>query len=356
MDTALPQLAGPDPHSPPGNPSVTVAPPLIQAENLKTFFPVTGGVFRKTVGHVKAVNGVSLEIGAGEVVSVVGESGCGKSTLGYSLLGLTLPTAGILRLNGQALDITRTSSWTPYRKDFQIVFQDPYTSLNPRHTVLEILSGPMRAHGLVDARHARDAVAALLAKVGLPPDYMHRFPHAFSGGQRQRLGIARALGLKPKLIVCDEVVAALDVSVQAQIVQLLMELRAELGLSLLFISHDLSLVKSISDKVLVMYLGKIVEAAEAQALFVAPRHPYSAALLESIPTLDRARKPKLLGGEIPSPVDLPPGCAFAGRCPSAQIRCREETPVLRSLNVTQAACHYPLADAAELNLSGPTRV
>jgi oligopeptide/dipeptide ABC transporter ATP-binding protein len=185
-------------------------------------------------------------------------------------------------------------------------------------------------------------VAGLLKKVGLSPDYMHRFPHAFSGGQRQRIGIARAIGLRPKLIVCDEVVAALDVSVQAQIIQLLMDLKAELGLSLLFISHDLSLVKAISDRALVMYLGKIVEEAKARDLFSKPRHPYTAALLESIPTLDRGRRPKLLGGEIPSPVNLPPGCAFAGRCPRAQERCRKETPELFRADASRAACFYPI--------------
>jgi oligopeptide/dipeptide ABC transporter ATP-binding protein len=316
--------------------------PLLEAKDLKTWFPVTGGVFRKTLGHVKAVNGVSLSIDAGEVVAVVGESGCGKSTLGYSLLGLVKPTSGSLALKGRALDIARLSSWDPMRREFQIVFQDPYTSLNPRHTVYEILAEPMRVHKVHEGRHLRDAVAGLLAKVGLDPDYMQRFPHAFSGGQRQRIGIARALGLMPRLIVCDEVVAALDVSVQAQIIQLLMDLKAELGLSLLFISHDLSLVKSISDRVLVMYLGKVVEEARAADLFARPRHPYTAALLESIPTLVRGRRPKLLGGEIPSPVDLPKGCAFASRCPRAQDSCRREVPELFEVGESRAACFFPL--------------
>ncbi|HKP95588.1 MAG TPA: oligopeptide/dipeptide ABC transporter ATP-binding protein [Fibrobacteria bacterium] len=316
--------------------------PLLEAQGLKTWFPVSGGVMRKTVGHVKAVNDVTFSMRPGEVLSVVGESGCGKSTLGYSLLGLVPPTAGRLSLAGKAVDIRRTSSWNPYRKDFQIVFQDPYTSLNPRHTVFETLAEPMRAHGICPVRELPERVAGLLGKVGLSPDYMHRFPHAFSGGQRQRIGIARAIGLNPKLLVCDEVVAALDVSVQAQIIRLLMDLKAELGLSLLFISHDLSLVKSISDRVLVMYLGKIAEAAAAPDLFAAPRHPYTAALLESIPTLDRSRRPKLLGGEIPSPVNLPEGCAFAGRCPRAQDRCRQETPVLFRADRSEAACFYPV--------------
>jgi oligopeptide/dipeptide ABC transporter ATP-binding protein len=315
---------------------------LLEVRGLKTWFPVVGGVFRSTTGHVKAVNGVDLAMDQGEVLSVVGESGCGKSTLGFSILGLTPPTAGTIKLAGEAVDIRSPSSWNRYRKDFQIIFQDPYTSLNPRHTVYEMIAEPMRVHGVCASRDLPDAVAGLLKKVGLSPDYMHRFPHAFSGGQRQRIGIARAIGLRPKLIVCDEVVAALDVSVQAQIIRLLMDLKAELGLSLLFISHDLSLVKAISDRVLVMYLGKIVEEAKAEDLFSRPRHPYTAALLESIPTLDRGRRPKLLGGEIPSPVNLPPGCAFAGRCPRAQDRCRKETPELLPADASWAACFYPI--------------
>ncbi len=329
------------------------AAPLLSVKNLKTWFPVTGGVLRKTTGYVKAVNDVSLEVHAGEVVSVVGESGCGKSTLGYSILGLAQPTGGELELAGKRIDIRRPSAWDPFRKDFQIIFQDPYTSLNPRHTLFEILAEPMRVHAIAPERQLRDRVAALLSKVGLSPDYMHRFPHAFSGGQRQRIGIARALSLDPKLIICDEVVAALDVSVQAQIINLLMDLKRELGLSLLFISHDLSLVKAISDRVLVMYLGKIAEEASAAELFSAPRHPYTAALLESIPTLDRGRRPKLLGGEIPSPVNLPAGCPFAGRCPKVQERCRRETPALlpagaagqagpaAAMGESRAACFYP---------------
>jgi oligopeptide/dipeptide ABC transporter ATP-binding protein len=316
--------------------------PLLEVRGLKTWFPVLGGVLRKTVAHVKAVNDVSFSMHAGEVLAVVGESGCGKSTLGYSILGLTPPTHGELALAGNAIDIAKPSSWNPFRKDFQIIFQDPYTSLNPRHTVFETLAEPLRAHGIYPAKELPDRVAHLLGKVGLPADYMQRFPHAFSGGQRQRIGIARALGLRPKLIVCDEVVAALDVSVQAQIIRLLMDLKSEFGLSLLFISHDLSLVKAISDRVMVMYLGKIVESASARDLFASPRHPYTAALLDSIPTLDRGRRPRLLGGEIPSPVNLPAGCAFAGRCAHAQHRCRHASPDLVPAALSQAACFYPL--------------
>ena len=317
-------------------------PPLLEVRGLTTWFPVVGGLLRKVQGHVKAVTDVSFSMGKGEVLAVVGESGCGKSTLGFSILGLTPPTEGTLSLAGHSIDIRSPSAWNPYRKDFQIIFQDPYTSLNPRHTVYEMLAEPMRVHRVCPSRELPDRVAGLLMKVGLSPDYMHRFPHAFSGGQRQRIGIARAIGLRPKLIICDEVVAALDVSVQAQIMQLLMDLKAELGLSLLFISHDLSLVKAISDRVLVMYLGKIVESATARDLFSHPRHPYTAALLESIPTLDRGRRPKLLGGEIPSPVNLPPGCSFAGRCARVQDRCRKETPALFPAADSEAACFFPV--------------
>ena len=215
---------------------------LLKVQDLQTHFPITGGLFRKTIGWVKAVDGVTLTVEEGEVLAVVGESGCGKSTLGNSILGLTLPTAGRLFLEGKEVDIKNARSWKPFRSDFQIIFQDPYSSLNPRHTIFEILSEPMRIHGICTRANAREKVAELLDLVGLPESAMDRFPHAFSGGQRQRIGIARAVGLRPRLIVCDEVTSALDVSVQAQIIQLLLKLKAELKLSLLFITHDLSLV------------------------------------------------------------------------------------------------------------------
>ena len=230
---------------------------LLKVQDLQTYFPITGGLFRKTTGWVKAVDGVSLSVEEGEVLAVVGESGCGKSTLGNSILGLTLPTAGRLFLEGKEIDITKAGSWKPFRSDFQIIFQDPYSSLNPRHTIFEILSEPMRIHGLCNRANAREKVAELLELVGLSESAMDRFPHAFSGGQRQRIGIARAVGLRPRLIVCDEVTSALDVSVQAQIIQLLLKLKAELKLSLLFITHDLSLVRNMSDRVCVMYGGRI---------------------------------------------------------------------------------------------------
>jgi len=326
---------------------------LIQAKRLKTWFPVTGGVLRRVTGHVKAVDGVDLEVGEGEVVSIVGESGCGKSTLGYSLLGLARPTAGELKLLGREIDMRKPASWNAFRKDFQIVFQDPNNSLNPRHTVFEILAEPMRIHRLYPEKEMHDRVADLLTRVGLEPDYMRRFPHAFSGGQRQRIGIARAIGLHPKLLVCDEVVSALDVSVQAQIIELLLQLKAELDLSLLFISHDLSLVKTLSDRILVMYLGRIVEAGPAREVFHSPRHPYTRALIDSIPTLERGRKPQTLHGEIPSPVNRPSGCAFAQRCPRVEADCRlidpplgvppDAVPEAGGEPAVQAACLHPLA-------------
>ena len=267
------------------------AVPLLLARNLTTSYPVTGGFWKRTVDHVRAVRDVSLRIDAGEIVGLVGESGCGKSTLGFSLLGLTLPTSGEIELSGKKIDIAKADSWKPHRRDFQVVFQDPYTALNPRLTVFELLSEPLRTHGLAPAAGLRAAATELLRQVGLPVDALDRFPHAFSGGQRQRLCIARALGVRPRLLVCDEVVSALDVSVQAQIVNLLLDLRREHGMALLFITHDLSLVRSIADRVLVMKDGEIVEEGEAAALFAAPRHPYTRTLLAAVPTLaKRARK------------------------------------------------------------------
>jgi ABC-type oligopeptide transport system ATPase subunit len=233
------------------------------------------------------VDGVSLEIRAGEIVALVGESGCGKSTLGFSLLGLTLPTSGEIELLGEPIDIRDAVSWKKYRRDFQIVFQDPYTALNPRLTVFELLAEPLKTHGLVPSAGLKDAVVELLRQVGLPEDSLQRFPHAFSGGQRQRLCIARALGVRPKLLVCDEVVSALDVSVQAQIVNLLLDLRRDHGLALLFITHDLSLVRSIADRVLVMHAGKVVEEGPTAELFANPRDEYTRTLLAAVPTLTR---------------------------------------------------------------------
>jgi len=266
---------------------MTATQPLLSARNLSTFYPVTGGFWKKTVNQVRAVDGVSLEVYPGEIVALVGESGCGKSTLGFSLLGLTLPTSGEIELAGKPVDIRRADSWNEFRRDYQIVFQDPYTALNPRLTVFELLAEPMRIHGLVPARDLRRAAVDLLRQVGLPEDALDRFPHAFSGGQRQRLCIARALGVRPKLIVCDEIVSALDVSVQAQIVNLLLDLKRDHGLALLFITHDLSLVRSIADRVLVMNAGKVVEEGPTAELFAHPRDEYTRTLLAAVPTLKK---------------------------------------------------------------------
>ena len=315
---------------------------LLEAKNLNTFFPVKGGVLQKVTGYVKAVNDVTLKVGEGEIVSVVGESGCGKSTLGLSILGLVPVTSGEIFLANNLIHFRNSVSWKPYRKDFQIIFQDPFTSLNPRHTIYRILSEPLLVHKIFTKKTVRDGVASLLDQVGLSPDYMQRFPHAFSGGQRQRIAIARSIGVHPKLIVCDEVASALDVSVQAQIIQLLMALRKEMGLALLFITHDLSLVKAISDRVYVMYVGKILESEPTRDLFENPQHPYSEALLNSIPTLDRSKRPQILKGEVPSPVNLPTGCIFRTRCPYAKEKCSERQPDLLHRNNGLVACYFPL--------------
>jgi peptide/nickel transport system ATP-binding protein len=262
-------------------------PPLLSARDLRTWFPVTGGFWKRTVDHVRAVDGVSLDVYPGEIVALVGESGCGKSTLGFSLLGLTPPTSGTIELLGNPIDIKNPDAWKRYRRDFQIVFQDPHTSLNPRLTVFELLSEPMRVHKIVPPAQLRAEAASLLRQVGLPEDALDRFPHAFSGGQRQRLCIARALGVQPKLIVCDEVVSALDVSVQAQIVNLLLELKKTHGLALVFITHDLSLVRAIADRVLVMNAGKLVEEGETAGLFADPQAEYTRTLLAAVPRMEK---------------------------------------------------------------------
>jgi oligopeptide/dipeptide ABC transporter ATP-binding protein len=315
---------------------------ILETRGLKVHFPVTGGVFGTVKGHIHAVNGVSLLVSKGEIVSVVGESGCGKSTLGLAMLGLVPITDGMVLLNGTEIDRRHPGAWKPFRKKFQIIFQDPFTSLNPRHTIFRILSEPLVLHGICARGAVKDQVNHLLQQVGLPPDYCSRFPHAFSGGQRQRIAIARAIGVQPSLIVCDEVVSALDVSVQAQIIHLLLRLKEEMNLSLLFIAHDLSLVKAISDRVYVMYMGHIVEASPAHELFTRPRHPYTQALLNSIPTLDRKIKPSTLAGEVPSPIDIPIGCVFRTRCPFARERCQSRQPEMTTDGNRTVACFFPL--------------
>ena len=315
---------------------------ILETRHLKTYFPVKGGIFYSVREYIKAVNDVTVAVHAGEIVSIVGESGCGKSTLGLSVLGLAPVTSGEIYLAGNEMKITNIDSWKPFRKDFQIIFQDPFTSLNPRHTIFRILSEPLLVHNICSRKDVKEGVAILLEQVGLSSDYMERFPHAFSGGQRQRIAIARSIGVRPKLIVCDEVASALDVSVQAQIIRLLMKLREKMGLSLLFITHDLSLVKAISDRVYVMYLGKILEIEPTAVLFETPQHPYTKALLEAIPTLNRSKRPKILEGEVPSPVNLPRGCLFQTRCRYKKERCMEQHPDLDPRNKGKVACYYPL--------------
>ena len=317
--------------------------PLLQSKNLCVYYPITKGILRRVVGHVHALESVSLAVHSGEIVSIVGESGCGKSTFALSVLGLHRATSGEIKLEGQKIDLQNKSSFQRYRRDFQIIFQDPYLALNPRHTVLEILSEALLFHKLVSPKNAKEKVALLLGKVGLDPEQMHRYPHAFSGGQRQRICIARAISLEPKLIICDEIVSALDLSVQAQIVQLLLQLKAELKLALLWISHDLSLVRHISDRVLVMYLGRIVESGTRASLFETPAHPYTKALIEAIPGIELGKKPRILKGEAPSAADLPSGCVFHPRCPRVQNKCKIESPQLRGKenSSTQFACFYP---------------
>ena len=319
---------------------------ILEANDLNVWYDVRGGLFGRVQNHVKAVDGVSLKINEGEVVSLVGESGCGKSTLGLALLGLLPIHSGTLNLFGKQLDGKLSSSWKPHRQNAQMIFQDPYGSLNPRLTILETLAEPLKVYNLCKSSEVKDRVAELLEMVELQPDVMYRFPHAFSGGQRQRISIARALGMQSKLLVCDEIVSALDVSVQAQVLELLMRLKQDLKLSLLFISHDLAVVNAISDRIEVMYLGKIVENGDPSTLLSTPFHPYTQALIDAVPGIDRSKRPKVLGGEIPSPIHKPKGCSFAKRCVNASPQCDEEPKVTYvKLDLTRSyACHHPIKE------------
>jgi oligopeptide transport system ATP-binding protein len=324
---------------------------LIRVENLKKYFPIYGGVvFSRQVGAVKAVDGVTFDIMKGETLGLVGESGCGKSTTGRAILQLQRPTAGRVFLEDVELTALSSEDLRPLRPKMQMIFQDPYASLNPRHSVAKIVGEPLVIHGMASGQALRDRVVELLEMVGLKAVHLHRFPHEFSGGQRQRIGIARALALNPSFIVCDEPISALDVSIQAQVVNLLEDLQAELGLTYLFIAHDLSMVRHISRRVAVMYLGKVAELADRRALFEQPLHPYTQSLMSAVPVpapkKERLRQRIILAGEVPSPANPPPGCVFHTRCPIAVDECLTVEPEYREIARGHfVSCH--LADTGK---------
>lgn len=330
--------------------------PLLDVKNLKMHFPIVRGLLRNVVGHVRAVDDVNLVVYPGETLGLVGESGCGKTTVGRCIMRVYDPTAGeIMYKNrtGNLVDIAKLpgSALKPYRRELRMIFQDPYASLNPRMTVLDIVAEPLTVHGIAKGKELEDRVADLLKRVGLRPEYMRRYPHAFSGGQRQRIGIARALALDPQLVICDEAVSALDVSVQAQVLNLLQSLQREFNLTYIFISHDLSVVEYIADRVAVMYVGKLVEVTETRELFASPQHPYTEALLSAVPKPDPRRRSErlVLEGDVADPAHPPSGCYFHPRCRYAKDNCKVETPALREVTPGHfAACHY----AEQLKLRG----
>jgi oligopeptide/dipeptide ABC transporter ATP-binding protein len=316
--------------------------PLLEVRNLRKYFPVRAGVLLRKVGDVHAVDDVSFAVEQGKTLGLVGESGCGKTTVGRTLLNLVPKSGGHVLFEGRDLGELKPAEWREMRRHMQIVFQDPMESLNARHTVGRILEEPFVIHGLGDAAFRRVWVAELLERVGLPPSAAERFPHEFSGGQRQRIGIARAIALKPKFIVCDEAVSALDVSIRAQVVNLLLELQREMQLALLFIAHDLAVVRHVSDEVAVMYLGSIVEQAPAEGIYARPAHPYTRALISAIPVPDpqRRRERIVLQGDVPSPIEPPPGCRFHTRCPFATEVCRTAVPQWEAVAPGHhVACH-----------------
>jgi peptide/nickel transport system ATP-binding protein/oligopeptide transport system ATP-binding protein len=337
-------------------PRPTTQTPLIRLEGVTKHFPITRGIiFQKQIGKVHAVDGVDLEIYPGETVGLVGETGCGKSTLARVVMRLHDATGGTIYFDGRDVTKLRGKRLRELRSDMQMVFQDPYASLNPRHTVANIIGEALRNFGKIPKSKVKPRVQEMMELVGLNPEHLNRYPHAFSGGQRQRIGVARALAIQPRLIVLDEPVSALDVSIQAQIINLLEDLQEEFNLTYLFIAHDLSVVKHVSDRVAVMYLGKIVEMAPGDTLYRYPKHPYTGALLSAIPIADphlAAQKKRIvLEGDVPSPIDPPSGCRFHPRCPRAQFpKCREEIPELLPHHPGQvAACHFPLEDKADLD-------
>ncbi|MEX2983764.1 ABC transporter ATP-binding protein [Streptomyces sp. C36] len=340
----------------PGQPSASPEPaaPLLKVDGLVKHFPITKGLLRRRTGAVQAVDGLTFDVRPGETLGVVGESGCGKSTMGRLITRLLEPTAGRIEFEGRDITHLGVAGMRPMRRDVQMIFQDPYSSLNPRHTVGTIVGAPFRLQGITPEGGVKKEVQRLLGLVGLNPEHYNRYPHEFSGGQRQRIGIARALALKPKLVVADEPVSALDVSIQAQVVNLLDDLQEELGLTYVIIAHDLSVIRHVSDRIAVMYLGKIVELADRTPLYTAPLHPYTRALLSAVPVPDPARRTRrtgepsggggriLLKGDVPSPISPPSGCRFHTRCWKAtEICAREEPPLLTLRPGHAAACHHP---------------
>jgi oligopeptide/dipeptide ABC transporter ATP-binding protein len=327
---------------------------IMQVRDLVKHFPIHSGFFRRQVGAVQAVDGVSFDVMRGETLGIVGESGCGKSTTARLLLRLMEPTAGSIDFEGREIAHIKGAELKALRREMQMIFQDPYSSLNPRKTVGSIISDPFIIHGIhSDAAERKKSVQALMDTVGLNPEHYNRYPHEFSGGQRQRIGVARALALKPKVIIADEPVSALDVSIQAQVLNLLRDLQRELGLTLIFIAHDLSVVRHMCDRVAVMYLGRIVELATSDQLYSHPRMPYTGALMSAVPVADprlaAAKKRQVLSGDVPSPTNPPPGCRFHTRCWKAQEVCRNEDPPLDPKDGGNlAACHFPLTDAEVL--------